>query len=631
MTMLQNDKANLILKENPFLFVTPDSDELLDFLEIAALGFFWLSEEGGILRTNRVIPDALGYSSEEMVGHALSQFCVNPNSVDDLLTRLGKDVVHNYPLQLVRKDGGYCEGVLSGSIGTEKLKAPHASCIIRDVTDQKRAERALYEKNKELNEVLSSITDAYVTMDRQWRFLKINRVAAEMVFKRRAEELIGKVFWDEYPHVVGGRFYNEYHEAFREGHPVHFEAKSLLVDRWFETHAYPREDRIEVYLRDITERKKAEHTLREAARRKDEYLSMLAHELRNPLAPVRNAVQLLQNVALSPSDQRQTVEVIDRQIQHMSRLIEDLLDISRMTSGKVKLKKEVVSIRSVVENATNIASPVIQSKNHQFHVVLPDQELLLLIDPVRVAQILENLLTNAAKYTEPDGVIRLHVERVNGEVFFKISDTGVGIAPEMLSSIFDLFTQVDQSLDRSTGGLGIGLTLVHTLVEMHGGRVEAFSEGIGKGSTFVVRLPALQTVEASLPKDDMQDQSMKQIRTRRLLIVDDNIDSAETLAMLLRIPGHEIQVVHDGISALKIARTYQPEVVILDIGLPQMNGYEVALKLREEAGLEKVVLIAMTGYGQEEDRRRSQEVGINHHLVKPIDFDTLQHVIDNSS
>ena len=378
---------------------------------------------------------------------------------------------------------------------------------------------------------------------------------------------------------------------------------------------------------DVTARKQAEQALREADRRKDEFLAMLAHELRNPLAPIRNAAHILRLLGATDPRITRSTELIERQVQHMTRLVDDLLDVSRITRGKIKLQKGRVDLAVVVGRAIETARPLLDARKHEVSVELPNDPVWVYADSTRLTQMVENLLTNAAKYTEELGRITLTVERAGDQAALRVRDTGMGIPQDMLTKVFDLFTQVDRSLARSEGGLGIGLTLVKDIAEMHGGKVEAYSEGRGKGSEFVVRLPAL-TVEEH-PQAHAQPATSRPARVRRILVVDDNADVAESLSMLLRIEGHEVRTVHDGEAALSAARSFRPEVVLLDIGLPGMNGYEVARRIRHESDLGGTILIALTGYGHDEDRKRAREAGFDAHLVKPTDIATLERIVSS--
>jgi two-component system CheB/CheR fusion protein len=377
---------------------------------------------------------------------------------------------------------------------------------------------------------------------------------------------------------------------------------------------------------DIDDRKRAEDALRDADCRKDEFLAMLAHELRNPLAPIRNAVTIM---ALDEDD-RETAqwsrEVIDRQVQHLSRLVDDLLDVSRITQGKIVLTKAPVVVRTFLIAAVETSRPLIDARKHRLDVFLPEEGIRVEGDPNRLAQVVSNLLNNAAKYTPDGGRIRLSVDRDGDEALIRIKDDGEGISDEMLPRVFDLFSQARRSIDRSDGGLGIGLTLVKRLVEMHGGTVEAHSDGPGQGSELIVRLPLLPTEAPPAPPARVKPSVPG--HTRRVLVVDDSRDAANTLARLLRRLGHTVDVAYEGPSAYEAGVALAPDIVLLDIGLPGMDGYEVARRLRAEPSLDGVCLVALTGYGSEADRRRSTDAGFDAHLVKPVEFDALRRVLE---
>ena len=360
----------------------------------------------------------------------------------------------------------------------------------------------------------------------------------------------------------------------------------------------------------------SEDRLRAAAKHKDEFLATLAHELRNPLAPIRNALHILHLKGLKTPDLDWAKDVIDRQTQQMTRLVDDLLDVSRITTGKLSLRKERVELNTVVRSAIETSRPLVEECGHTLSVEIADEPLILSGDATRLAQILSNLLNNAAKYTERGGSIGLTAKREGSEIVVTVSDTGMGITPEMLPQIFEMFTQGDRNLDRSQGGLGVGLTLVKQLVELHGGTVEARSEVAGKGSRFLVRLPLTNEQEKKRMPEPVDAESCPS--HLRILVVDDNVDSANTLGMMLKIIGHETHVASDGLEALEIAAARRLDVVLLDIGMPKLDGYETCRRMRREPWGKGLILIAQTGWGQDEDRRRTREAGFDYHLVKPI-------------
>jgi PAS domain S-box-containing protein len=377
---------------------------------------------------------------------------------------------------------------------------------------------------------------------------------------------------------------------------------------------------------DVTERRRAEQELRDADRRKDEFLAMLSHELRNPLAPILNAVEILNQVG--PGDQDVTAKyrtVIARQVQHMKRLLDDLLDVSRFSQGKIQLQRQPVELGALLLQAVEVSRPLIADKRQQLSLSLAQEMLPLLADPTRLIQVFANLLNNAAKYTDTGGHITLAVSAENREAVVKVRDDGTGMSPDLLARAFDLFVQETRSLDRAQGGLGIGLTMVRTLVKMHGGSVRAFSEGPGRGSEFVVRLPLAVPAATPVAREAPISAKIGTGNALRVLVVDDNADAAQALQHLLRLMGHEVALAHDGPGALIVAAQLRPDLVLLDIGLPGMDGYAVAARLRE-AGHDRAALVALTGYAQDEDLRRSSRAGFDRHMVKPVDVAALRRL-----
>ncbi len=376
---------------------------------------------------------------------------------------------------------------------------------------------------------------------------------------------------------------------------------------------------------DVTERKRMEQELQEAGRRKDEFLATLAHELRGPLAPVRSSLELLKRAGVDREMIDHALSTMDRQIGQMVRLIDDLMDVSRITRDRLELKKERTEVASVVHHAVEACRPHIDRAAHDLRLELPAEPIYLLADPARLSQVVGNLLTNSCKYTDPGGRILLSVELDRDEVVIAVTDNGIGIPAEMLPRVFDLFTQVDQSMGQSQGGLGIGLSLVKRLVEMHDGRVSVHSDGPGHGSRFVVRLPNVMSPPEADPPVPLL--SGERPRGRRILVVDDNTDSARCLAMLLKLTGNETATAHDGAEAVAKAASYRPDVILLDIGLPTMTGHAACRAIREQPGGRDITIVALTGWGQEEDRRKSQEAGFDAHLVKPVDHEALAKVL----
>ncbi len=383
---------------------------------------------------------------------------------------------------------------------------------------------------------------------------------------------------------------------------------------------------------DVTERRQLEQELRLRAeklaladRRKDEFLAVLGHELRNPLAPIRTAVQLLGLPEAPEPDRQWARQVIARQVGQLTRLVDDLLDVSRISQGKVQLRRGPVELAEVVGRAVETSRPLLEARKHRLTKLLPAEPVWVEADQARLTQVIANLLNNAAKYTAEGGHVWLTAERRGAEAVIRVRDDGIGMAPEVLPHVFDLFAQADEAVDRAEGGLGIGLTLVKRLVELHGGTVEANSAGPGSGSEFVVRLPAGQPPPPT-PAETAPGQAAAP-PGRRILVVDDNQDTAQTLALLLQLQGHETRAAYDGAAALETARGFRPDVVLLDLGLPRMDGYEVARRLRSQPGAAPLFLVALTGWGQAEDRRRTREAGFDCHLVKPVDAAELQNLL----
>ena len=517
--------------------------------------------------------------------------------------------------------------------------------VLRDVlahlwpaVKRSRAERALRESEERFRIMADSspvmiwITDAKGSLEFANRaFLDFFGIAS----RRSATRF-------EWPSVIHAADRQAYLEAFRaavDGRtPFIARARVRRRDgqwRWIESRANPRVDGGGVTgvigsSPDITEMFESQEALREADRRKDEFLAMLAHELRNPLAPIVNATRILRRLAPLEPQVEDMRELIERQAEQLTTLVDDLLEVSRITQGRIALRKANVEVMSVVARAIETSRPLIDSRHHHLLVSLPADPVRVEGDVARLAQAISNLLNNAAKYTDDGGEIQLRVEVDGGEAVIRVKDNGIGIAGEDLARVFDLFQQSDRALDRAQGGLGIGLTIVKKLAEMHGGRVEASSEGVGLGSDFVLRLPLAPVADAGATAPRASRAPVRARRRSRVLVVDDNVDAATSLAILLKLDGHDVTLAHDGPAALGAARAFQPRVILLDIGLPGMSGYEVARELRRDPAFAETMLIALTGYGQAEDRRKSKSAGFDHHLTKPIDDEALAAVFDSA-
>jgi signal transduction histidine kinase len=382
---------------------------------------------------------------------------------------------------------------------------------------------------------------------------------------------------------------------------------------------------------EIAERQRAQSALQDADQRKDEFLAMLSHELRNPLAAIDGAVRLMQHKNLFDPQLAWARDVLGRQLEHLGRLIDDLLDISRISRGKITLRREPVDLVTVIARAVETVRPLIETRKHELRVQMPDQGVRLHGDLVRLTQVVSNLLTNSAKYSDDGSRIELLVSTLSGEegeqIEIRVRDSGIGIAPDQLGQVFELFRQLENPLARKEGGLGVGLALARGLVEMHGGRIEANSPGVGRGSEFIVRLPRLVTGHAHAPAVGAA-QGRYMTTKLKLLLVDDNVDSARTLAMLLELSGHEVAVAHSGPEALAKMVDYQPACVFLDIGMPDMNGYEVARRLRAEARFDGVHQVALTGYGREYDKQQAEAAGFDQYLIKPVAYEKLQELLE---
>lgn len=373
----------------------------------------------------------------------------------------------------------------------------------------------------------------------------------------------------------------------------------------------------------IEERERSERALRLADRRKDEFLATLGHELRNPLAPLLTGLELLKAAKISDPRVTQTAAIMERQIHHLIRLVDDLLEVSRITRGLIDLQREPLDLTAILQSVVDAARPLVESSRHELHLVVPHEPVPVTGDVVRLTQVFSNLLTNAVKYTNPGGRIRVELTRRGDRARVSVSDNGIGIAADQLTSIFDMFTQVDRSNRRAQGGLGIGLTLVRSLIDLHGGVVEARSAGAGRGSEFIVMLP----MRAAQPVREAAPTLIAPLPARRVLVVDDNVDAASTLGQLLTTLGAEVRVVNSGASALEAVGDFHPDAVLLDIGMPDMDGYEVARRLRAIPSNAKMLLIALTGWGQDQDRKHSSAAGFDHHIVKPPDLPRLIRLI----
>jgi PAS domain S-box-containing protein len=463
-------------------------------------------------------------------------------------------------------------------------------------------------------------------------------IGAERIKGWRADEIIGRHFSVFYPHEAADAGWpaHELAVARRDGR---FEDAGWRVRKdgsrfWANvviTAVHDREGVLRGFAkvtRDMTESKRVEE-LEAGERTIHEFLAMLGHELRNPLAPICNAVAILRSGRPDEASEGHAVSVIERQVEYLTRLVDDLLDVSRITSGKISLRKEPIDLLAAVLPAIEACRTMFERNQQVFELRHEGQPLPINADQTRITQVVLNLLGNASKYTPPGGRIVLILEQAENRAVIRVADNGIGIPAGLLPRMFDLFVQGERALDRPEGGLGLGLTLVRRLVQLHGGTVSASSQGAGRGSEFEVRLPLSADAAPHVPGDRPARAPAAAGATHRVLVVDDNADSAETMAVLVGIWGHTVRTAHDAAGALQAAAELAPDVVLLDIGLPGVSGYEVAVQMRALPGLESVVLIAITGYGQEEDRRRTREAGFSHHLTKPVRPDSLKAILSS--
>ena len=447
---------------------------------------------------------------------------------------------------------------------------------------------------------------------------------------------VGKTARELLPAMEDNRF-SVYERVARTGEATRFVQQQQSMNRWFDIYASrlggAGSDLVAVLFSDITQRLLAEQDMRrlneelaQANRRKTEFLATLAHELRNPLAPLSNGLHLMRMATTKPELLEKTRQMMERQIQHMVHLVDDLLDVARISTGKVELRRQPIDLRDVIATAVETSASLIDTAGHKLAVDVPAQPLPMDADPTRIAQVVSNLLNNAAKYTPEGGRIALKARVEDAEVVLSVSDTGIGIAPEALDKVFEMFAQVPSSANKPQGGLGIGLSLVQSLVALHGGRVSATSPGIGQGSTFTVRLPLLPSLSEASSRMDTSPSSSRPGQLQ-VLVVDDNTDAAESLGVLLDIEGHAAHIAHTGAEALQLAQAQPLDVVFLDIGLPDMTGYDVAKRMRLLPNMQKTLLVALTGWGTQDDRQRTRDAGFDRHLTKPAELPAVEELL----
>ena len=622
--------------------------ELSDFLENALEGLLKVGPDGAVFWVNGAALELLGCEATQCIGRPIEEFHLEPNDAAASLRRLrAGETLHDHLTALRRSDGSVRHVRIAANAHWDAGRLIHSRWFVRDVTHERLAESA----RAHLAAIVQSSDDAIVSKTLEGIIRSWNR-AAERLFGYTAEEAVGQPITLIIP-PERVQEEQEILDKLRSGERIdHFEtvrvAKSgrridvaLTISPIRDSHgAIVGASKI---ARDISERKaseqaqqriigelrRAEEALREADRRKDEFLAVLAHELRNPLAPIRYAVAMARKSSPGAEPLRAQA-IIERQVEHMGRLLDDLLDVSRITRGTLILRRSTVDLAAVVAAAQESARPLIEARGHTLLVQLPTETLRLVADPIRLAQVLANLLINAAKYTDRGGRIELEASRKGGELVIRVRDNGIGISAEMMPKIFTLFAQASPALERSEGGLGIGLALVRGLLELHGGSVSAHSGGVGRGSEFLVRLPIGHPGDL----DSVYDTSVPApagAKPLRVVVADDNRDSAETCAALLEASGHEVSVAHTGREAFDLACRVEPDVLLLDIGMPELNGYQLAQRLRGTSWGRRALLIAITGWGQEQDKRRALAAGFDQHLTKPIDPNGLDTLLQNAA
>ncbi|HUR29290.1 MAG TPA: PAS domain S-box protein [Planctomycetota bacterium] len=605
--------------------------DMRDFLQNAPVPMHSVGPDGIVSWANAAELALLGLTPEECIGQPLTRFHADPEAANRLLERLmrGEDL-RGEPAVLRAKDGTLKHVLIDSNGLWENEKFVHSRCLTRDVTQ-------IYESaqvGRLLAAIVESSDDAIVSKTLEGRISSWNS-GAEQLFGYSAEEAVGKPVTMIIPPDLQHEEKMILAKLVRGERIKSFQTKRLRKDgRLIDVSltVSPVRDASGKIIgaskvaRDITDRLRVEDQLRRVGQRKDEFLAMLGHELRNPLAPISNTAEMLRLSTLGDASKQEMCGVLARQVQHMTRLLDDLLDVSRISQGKIQFRSELVDVFGVIARACEVVRPIMDANRHALSVQLPAAPLRVKGDLIRLVQAVSNLLNNAAKYTPPGGKILISADVDSGNVVIRVRDNGMGIPADVLPTVFELFMQADRTLGRANGGLGIGLTLVRKIVEQHHGRIEATSAGPDQGSEFTIRLPALvgplgeHAIPSSLVPASLRDEPSK-----RVLVVDDNHDSGDSMAMLLRKIGHQVTVALDGPSALSAASDFDPEFVLLDIGLPGMDGYEVAKRLRALGC--RATLAALTGHGRADDQERSRSAGIAHHFTKPVCISTLREVI----
>lgn len=612
-----------------------------------------IDRDGRFVYANRALLDIWGLSVDEAIGKTMAELKYPKDVEAQLLSDVRRVIDTNQAVTSLTHyisptaASGYHENILApvpSKNGVVELVAGTS----RDVTERKLAEAGndlLMIEHRRQRELFQRVVKnapiaIAILKGRDLKYTMVNTAYQAIVGSEVA--LLGRTYRDIFPAVADRGAEEQLRQVLRSGKP--WKVRDFLTEipgradlTWWEGEWLPLPDdkgvadSVLVLTWEITERKRAEQALEEAGRRKDEFLATLAHELRNPLAPLCNSLRILRmSGELGPTGGVQPLlAIMERQVDHMVRLVDDLMEVSRITRGQIELRKAPLALATAVQNAVEISRPLIESAGHELIVSLPSQPLIVEADVVRLSQVFANLLNNAAKYTDPGGKIWLTLYGEADEALVSVRDNGVGIPRDMLSRVFDMFTQVDRAAGRAHGGLGIGLALVRSLIGMHSGSVHAHSDGAGRGSEFTVRLPRVHSAFRGRTETEAAPATRDPaaLAPSRVLVVDDNRDAADSLGILVRLLFADVHVVYNGAAALAAMQTYKPTVVLLDLGMPGMDGYEVARQVRAKPEHEDVALVAVTGWGQEQDRRRVQASGFDHHLVKPADIGTLQALL----
>jgi PAS domain S-box-containing protein len=594
--------------------------------------------QGIILTWNTGAERLFGYTAAEAVGQPISLLIPADRQDEevDILARLARgERIEHYETIRVAKDGRLLEVALTISpIRDVEGRIIAASKLAHDVTARKQAEKALRASEQRFRTLTSHAPVGIFLTDREGDFLFVNERWCAMA-GLSPEESQGQGWMRALHPDDREQASRQWYSAARTGQSFACEYRFLSPQgnvTWIEGNAIGVSDEqgeVAEYIgtcTDITERRAAVEALLEADRQKDDFLALLAHELRNPLAPLRNGLQIMRLASGDAGAVARSRDMMDRQLSHLVRLVDDLFDVSRLNRNKMELRRSHVLFADVVGSAVETAQPAIEAAGHELTVTLPPEPIHLDADLTRLAQVFGNLLLNSARYTEAGGHIGLTATRQGGQIVVTVQDDGLGIPAAALASIFDIFSQVDRSMERGSGGLGIGLALVKGLVELHGGTVEAASPGAGKGSTFTVRLPVLGD-RAEAPEVLAPEEKRGAEPKQRILVVDDHRDAADSMAMMLELKGNEVRTAHDGVEALAAAQAFQPQVVLMDIGMPELNGYEATRRIREQPWGRDMAIIALTGWGQAMDRARSSEAGCDGHLVKPVDLGDLEKLL----